>query len=129
MNYINIMPYVVICVLLVYIVYLRKQNKVLRSIEEKKDEYIEQLELFGNDMNYYVYQLFYKIQLILDMFCTNDTYLSSVGSMRCDMCDIRSTYNNKGKRLIESTTQVEIAYELVNRTINKISEEKEKENE
>lgn len=129
MNYINITLCTTICVLLVYIVYLRKQNKVLRNIEEKREEYIEQLELFGNDMNYYVFQLFYKIQIILDMFCTNDTYLSSVGSIRCDMCDMRSTYNNKGKRLVESTTQTKIAYELVNRTINKISKEKEKENE
>lgn len=129
MNYINITLCTTICVLLIYIVYLRKQNKVLRNIEEKRDEYIEQLELFGNNMNYYVFQLFYKIQIILDMFCTNDTYLSAVGSIRCDMCDIRSTYDNKGKRLVESTTQTEIAYELVNRTINKISEEKEKENE
>lgn len=129
MNYINITLYVIICVLLVYIVYLRKQNKVLRNIKEKRDEYIEQLELFGNDMNYYVFQLFYKIQIILDMFCINDPYLSSVGSIRCDMCDMRSTYNNKGTRLVESTTQTKIAYELVNRTINKISKEKEKENE
>lgn len=129
MNYINIMPYVVICVLLVYIVYLRQQNKVLRNIQKKSDEYIEQLELFGNDMNYYVCQLFYKIQIILDMFCANNTYLNSVGSMRCDMCDIQNTYYNKGKRIVESTIQVEIAYDLTSRMINKLSKEKEKENE
>lgn len=129
MNYINIMPYVIICVLLVYIVHLRKQNKVLRNIEKKRDEYIEQLELFGNDMNYYVCQLFYKIQIILDMLCADSAYLDSIGSMRCDMCDLQNTYNSKGKRIVESTTQVEIAYDLTSRAINKLSERKEKENE
>lgn len=129
MNYINIMPYVVICVLLIYIVYLRKQNKVLRNIEKKRTEYIEQLELFGNDMNYYVCQLLYKIRIILDMFCADEAYLNSVGSMRCDICDIQNTYNNKGKRIVESTTQVEIAYDLTSRMIDKLSKEQEKENE
>ena len=125
MNYINSMPYVVICVLLIYIVYLRKQNKVLKNIEKKRDEYIEQLEVFGNDMNYYACRFFDKIQIILDMLCTDGTYLNSVGSMRCDRCDIQNTYNHKGTRTTKSTAQIEVAYELVNSTINKLEEARE----